>query len=259
MRPAWLRIILFPASFIYRVADFFWNIYWHYADTERLPAKVISVGNITAGGTGKTPLTILLAEAAVKAGLRTAVIARGYRRSGKGLVELSPETAWTEAGDEPLEIYRAVKGVRVYVCRSKTTAAKQAARDGAEIIIIDDGFQHRRLHRDIDIVCLDWSAPLGPGGFLPYGFLREPPTALRRADIILYTSYNKQPAAKTEVQLPRKEIKQFRAKTIITGFINIQTGEKLDIEQGIKKKRLLREMEGHIIAKAELIGKYARK
>ena len=118
------------------------------------------------------------------------MVARGYKRKIKGLVEVRSESTWEEVGDEPLEIFRLTDNVRVYVDESKTVAAKRAADDGAEVIIIDDGFQHRKLHRDYDIVCLDWAKPFGNGHLLPLGLLREPGSHINRADGVIFTAYN---------------------------------------------------------------------
>jgi len=155
-----IKFILWKLSIIYRIVIFFWDMYWRNAKQVELPCKVISIGNITAGGTGKTPLAIYLAGLASKSGLKVAVVARGYKREGKGLIELHENSTWQKVGDEPLEIFRRIENVRVYVCQSKTRAAQQAFSDGAELILIDDGFQHRRLARDVNIVCLDWLKPL---------------------------------------------------------------------------------------------------
>jgi tetraacyldisaccharide 4'-kinase len=185
------RILFFPLTVLYAALITIWNWYWQIAPKVKLSCKVISVGNIVAGGTGKTPLVIYIAGIARASGLKTAVVARGYRRRGKGLLEVTSNSAWDMVGDEPMEIFQSVPGLRVYVCESKTNAAKKAFEDGAEIIIVDDGFQHRKLARNIDIVCLDSNRPFGPGGLLPGGRLREPRGALNRANALMFTSYDK--------------------------------------------------------------------
>jgi tetraacyldisaccharide 4'-kinase len=233
-----LRILLRPFSLVYRIAVFIWNLYWRNAKQVKLPCKVISVGNIVAGGTGKTPIVVYLANLASNLGLKTAVISRGYKRSGTGLVELNRNSNWLDVGDEPLEIFRRTDNVRVYVCKSKTEAAIKAASEGAELIIIDDGFQHRRLARDIDIVCLDWTNPLGPGGYLPYGLLREPPKALIRADIIIYTSYRNKSNQEKQVKGPIGRISLFWSSSHITGFKSLNSDKRASIDQ-ISKERAI--------------------
>lgn len=232
------NFIFWLFSLLYRLAIAIWKLRWRYASKVKLGCKVISIGNIAVGGTGKTPLVIYIARLAVQAGYKTAVVAKGYKRTGDGPVKLNNQSTWQEAGDEPLEIFIQAPGVNVYVDKSKTAGARQALADGAAIIIIDDGFQHRRLGRDLDIVCLDWCRPLGPGGLLPLGTLREPQQALKRADAIVYTTFN--PAAKPIERLPAKlEISPvFFASTEITGFINLKTRAVCSIRDIGKLKSL---------------------
>jgi tetraacyldisaccharide 4'-kinase len=225
----WARIILWPLSLIYKVIIFFWDIYWRFSPKTKLPCKVISIGNIVAGGTGKTPLVIYIAKFAIASGYKTAVVARGYKRKGKGLVEVTTQSDWQEVGDEPLEIIRQVPQARIYVCNSKTLAAQKAFFDGAQIIIVDDGFQHRRLARDIDIVCLDSAQPFGPGGFLPYGLLREPQKALNRADAIVLASSANESSA-TKIDLLIKSIPTYRSFSRIKDFVDLKTGQVIKIE-----------------------------
>jgi len=218
-----LRWMLWPASFLYGLIIAIWDFYWRGAAKIRLPCRVISVGNIAVGGTGKTPLTIFVANLAA-AGQRTAVVARGYKRRGRGVVEAAMNSHWEEVGDEPLEIKRRTKNVRVYVSESKTAAARRAVDDGADVIVIDDGFQHRRLHRDIDIVCLDLSNPFGPGGLLPGGRLREPLSALRRADMIVYTSADRTNKNRPDLDKLPSSIRTFYSTNSISAFFNLKSG-----------------------------------
>jgi len=141
----------------------------------RVPVPVIGVGNITVGGTGKTPLIIDLVQRLSVAGWQCAVIARGYG-SRRG-----------EPNDEQLLVQAAVPSVEYFVDRNRGRAAQLASRSGAEVILLDDAFQHRRLHRDLDIVLIDATCPFGYGRLLPRGLLREPLQGLRRAPVILVT------------------------------------------------------------------------
>lgn len=217
------RFILWLLSLIYRLAIAVWNVRWLIGPQAKLKSKVISVGNLAVGGTGKTPLVTYIARLYLQAGYKTAVVARGYKREGEGLVELNSESTWQEVGDEPLEVLYKAVGSRVYVDKSKTRAAIKASSDGAEAIIIDDGFQHRKLHRDLDIVCLDWQKPLGPGGLLPSGTLREPIGALKRADAVIYTSYDKEiePIDRLPDKLDLPTI--FYITSEITGFLHLKS------------------------------------
>lgn len=140
----------------------------------RASRPVLSVGNLTAGGTGKTPLVIHLARALLARGERPAVLARGYGADRDG-----------ELNDELRLIAREVPGALLAPGRDRVARAQEATGRGATVLLLDDGFQHRRLHRDVDVVLLDATDPWGPGGLLPRGLLREPPAALARAHVVI--------------------------------------------------------------------------
>jgi tetraacyldisaccharide 4'-kinase len=225
----WLKqIILWKFSLLYALAIAIWNCCRRFTRRVKLDCKVISVGNITAGGTGKTPVVIYLAKMAEAAGHKTAVVARGYKRKVKGLIEVDSQSTWQEVGDEPLEIFRLTDNVRVYVDNSKTKAAQQAAKDGADVIIIDDGFQHRKLHRDYDIVCLDWTSPFSNGHLLPLGLLREPIGNIKRSDAIIFTSYDRN--VKNSIDKSYLPQKQYYSTIRIEKFYNIKSNKIKDIE-----------------------------
>ncbi len=146
---------------------------WFSFRKKKVNARVISVGNITWGGTGKTPLTAKLAQLLHEEGKKVAVLTRGYGR------------------DEVQELQKKLPGIPVLVGRDRVGTAQQAiAEHGAEILILDDGFQHIRLHRDLDIVALNSTEPFGPGGLLPLGTLREPLENLSRAQLFVLTKCN---------------------------------------------------------------------
>jgi tetraacyldisaccharide 4'-kinase len=160
---------------------------------EKLPVPVISVGNLTVGGTGKTPTVILLANLLRRQGRRPAVLSRGYGGKTRGPVSVVSDgervlREWPEAGDEPVLIARAAPGVPVLTGPQRRLTGRAAVeRFGADCLILDDAFQHRALCRDLEIVLLDAARPLGNGFLLPRGPLREPPAALGRADLLLRT------------------------------------------------------------------------
>jgi tetraacyldisaccharide 4'-kinase len=143
----------------------------------RADAPVISVGNITAGGTGKTPLVAWLARLLVIRKMRPAILSRGYGRDpGRGI------------DDENAVLARLAGGVPVVVDADRVRGAATAVRQhGADVLVLDDGFQHRRLARDLDIVLLDALWPFGAGHMLPRGLLREPLRGLSRAGFLLTT------------------------------------------------------------------------
>ena len=158
-----------------------------------LPCRVVSIGNITAGGTGKTPMAIFVAQTIKKLGYRVVVISRGYKgrlERSTGVVSdgrtvfLGP----VDAGDEPYLIATALTDIPVVVGSDRYQAGMLAiARFSPDIIVLDDAFQHLRLKRDLDIVLLDHHVPLGNGYVLPRGRLREPTSALCRAHAIVFT------------------------------------------------------------------------
>ncbi|MFT3838157.1 MAG: tetraacyldisaccharide 4'-kinase [Myxococcaceae bacterium] len=145
-------------------------------------AKVISVGNLTVGGSGKTPVVIFLAQWALACGAKVAIQTRGYGRASSSDVvfDSSALPSISDAGDEPRLIARRCPGARVYVGAERKALAERARADGATVVILDDGFQHRQLARDVDLVVVD---QLGNGHLMPWGPLREPPSALSRATI----------------------------------------------------------------------------
>ncbi|MFN8548329.1 MAG: tetraacyldisaccharide 4'-kinase [Candidatus Eisenbacteria bacterium] len=147
---------------------------------------VVSVGGLEVGGVGKTPLVAELVRVARAAGLRPAVLTRGYGGAGARAPRLVPTSPALDGaahfGDEPILLREQLgPDVPIWVARDRVTSARLAAEAGAELLILDDGFQHRRLRRDADLVCLSGTRPFGNGRILPLGPLREPPTALRRA------------------------------------------------------------------------------
>lgn len=159
--------------------------------SERVSVPVISVGNLTFGGTGKTPFVELLARRFRFEGRRPAVVSRGYGRDSRGVVVVSegegPLVSAEDGGDEPVAIARRVPGVAVVVGEKRADAARIAIDHGADLILLDDGFQHLALRRDVDLLLLDASDPFGGGRLPPDGRLREPRSALARADAIVFT------------------------------------------------------------------------
>ncbi|MDW7711964.1 MAG: tetraacyldisaccharide 4'-kinase [Deferrisomatales bacterium] len=172
--------------------------------TEHPGVPVISVGNIAAGGTGKTPCVETVCRLLLAAGVRPAVLSRGYLGSLQGAagvvsdgsrVRLSPESA----GDEPVLLARRLPGVPVVVGRDRRETARLAVqRFGVEVLVLDDGFQHLPLARDLDVVLLDARHPFGNGYCFPRGLLREGPGALAEADLVLLTRTRRADSQRTE-------------------------------------------------------------
>ncbi|KAF1720824.1 tetraacyldisaccharide 4'-kinase [Pseudoxanthomonas wuyuanensis] len=150
--------------------------------SQRLPAPVVVVGNVSVGGTGKTPLTIALVQRLRQAGFKPGVASRGYgRRDPKQARWVDAATAPADGGDEPVLIARQT-GLRVRVDRDRNAAARELIAAGCDVIVCDDGLQHYRLQRDIEIEVIDGQRRYGNGRLLPAGPLREPPERGRDCD-----------------------------------------------------------------------------
>jgi tetraacyldisaccharide 4'-kinase len=158
-----------------------------------LPCKVISVGNITVGGTGKTPTVIYLAQLFNQQGIKTAVLSRGYKgkSSEKAAVVSDGKHILlntVDAGDEPVLLSQALPGVPVLVGKDRVVSGRYAVDHfSPDVVLLDDGFQHMRLKRDVDILLLDFLHGFGNGCLLPRGILREPLSHIRRAHLFLLT------------------------------------------------------------------------
>ncbi len=164
------------------------------AAAARLPLPVLSVGNLHWGGGGKTPLVIALARRLAAAGRRVAVLSRGYGRHSSGVVLVSrgagPEVPVAVAGDEPFLIASEVAGVAVVVAERRIEAGRHALaelRPAPDLFLLDDGFSHAGLARDLDLLVFPATDPLGGGRLLPSGRLREPLAAVCHADAVLLT------------------------------------------------------------------------
>ncbi len=160
-----------------------------WAPRERPPVPVVSVGNLTVGGAGKTPATLAIGAKLLARGRRLAVLSRGYgaTRSDPRLVSdgRAIKLGAAEGGDEPVLLARRLPGA-VVLCgpRRVELAERAVAEHGADVLLLDDGFQHRALARDLDLVVVDASNPRGNGHLLPRGPNREPSAALARAGLV---------------------------------------------------------------------------
>jgi tetraacyldisaccharide 4'-kinase len=162
-----------------------------WLSTQRPALKVISVGNLTVGGTGKTPMVLWLAQALQSRGQRVGILSRGYGGKNKEITVVGTAgqalVTAAEVGDEPVMLARAFAGV-VISGRDRVAAAGIASRRfDLNVVILDDGFQHRQLDRDIDLLLINHKKGGGNGWLLPAGPFREPLAAARRADIVIMT------------------------------------------------------------------------
>jgi tetraacyldisaccharide 4'-kinase len=174
--------MLYPLSFFWRIGAW---LRPKLTSTTRVNAKVICIGNVVAGGGGKTPIAIALGEAAKRLGINAYFISRGYggNITTPTRVDITHHTA-QDVGDEPLLLARTLPTI---VARSRVHAAQMAVAEGASLIIMDDGLQNPALHKDISILVLKGNAPLGNGWLMPAGPLREPLTAaLKKCSVIIH-------------------------------------------------------------------------
>jgi len=152
--------------------------------TRRAPIPVVSVGNLAVGGTGKTPVTLWLARMLAARGMRVGILSRGYGGSARGVTVVSrgggPEVGPELVGDEPVMLAKSFAGP-VFTAARRVDGAAAAAAEGCQVVVLDDGFQHRAIARAFDLVLVDGRR----GPLLPAGPLREPLAALRRADAIM--------------------------------------------------------------------------
>ncbi len=186
-----------------------------FLQSKRLPCTVISIGNITVGGSGKTPMTIYMAELIKHLGYGVAIISRGYKGQAEKIggvvcdgrmICMGPD----EAGDEPFMISERLKTVPVIVGQNRFKAGILAIKEfKPDVLLLDDAFQHLKLNRDIDLVLLDSKKPFGNTYLFPRGTLRETASALLRGDAVIFTrSGVGKPAALDQVKriVPKKPI-----------------------------------------------------
>uniref|UniRef100_UPI0040482868 tetraacyldisaccharide 4'-kinase n=1 Tax=Cyanobium sp. TaxID=2164130 RepID=UPI0040482868 len=179
-----LARVLLPLSWFYGVGV------WLHRSTTRplhLPVPVISIGNITLGGTGKTPVVMGLARALQKRGYAVAVLLRGYGTKRREPMLVTPGASYAEVGDEALEYAHQLEQVQIWVGSNRRLSARLAIDQGATLLLLDDGLQHWPLARDLDVTLLDAQHGLGNGQVFPAGPLREPASQLGRADLLVLT------------------------------------------------------------------------
>jgi tetraacyldisaccharide 4'-kinase len=207
-----------------------------------LSCPVISIGNITTGGTGKTPMVILIAQIFRQYGKRVVVLSRGYQRQGKAPYSLvEPHSDVQIAGDEPLLIARKT-GVPVIVGKRRSLAGQFALeRFQPEVILLDDGFQHLQLTRTVDIVLIDAANPFGGDYLLPAGLLREPVANLARAHAFVITRSDEVDDITPICQRLRRlkpDAPIFTGMHVYEGITSAQTGESVSARL-LKATRLI--------------------
>ncbi|MDQ3193651.1 MAG: tetraacyldisaccharide 4'-kinase [Bacteroidota bacterium] len=224
-----LRLILIPFSFIYSIIIFCRNKFYDLGifKSVRLSTPVISIGNITTGGTGKTPLTIFIAKFFLDKGFRVGIVSRGYKRASREIVLVSDgnfiNRNVAESGDELILIAEDLimnyqNNFAIAAGSSKAAASNYIVETFCpDIIILDDAFQHRRVHRDLDIVIVDSQNLLNEkflNSFtLPSGLLREYFSNLKRADLIIQNNKDREIKIIPELERYCRDISVMRYKT----------------------------------------------
>jgi len=214
--------------------------------TGRLPCPVISIGNLTVGGSGKTPLVELAALTLAELGARPAVVSRGYRRETRGVqvvadrggLRLGPR----EAGDEPVLLAERLPGMPVVVGENRYEASRLALeRLGASAIVLDDAFQNRTIAKDVEVLAVSARAPWGNGRLFPAGPLREPLAALRRAQLVVVTNGGRGTTASGVARMLERHgcaAPVLGAGYEVVGLRGAEGGERLP-PRGMEGRRLL--------------------
>ena len=193
----YLRFIFYPLSLLYQIALFIRKFFYkiNFLEIKSLPCKIISVGNITVGGSGKTPTVEYLSKLLQSKGKKVGIISRGYRRNSKKTLivtdgKTKPKT-WEVFGDEPYLLAQKLNNVPIIVGKSRYEAGtKMIENFNPDIIIMDDGFQHISLSRDLDIVLVNSKDTKETHRLMPVGMLRESVSNLSRADLVILTKTN---------------------------------------------------------------------
>ena len=184
------KFLLYPASWLYKMAVLFRHqlFDWGILHSEKFDIPVICIGNITVGGTGKTPLAEMIVDYMSQTH-RVALLSRGYGRRTKGYREVAATDHYRDVGDEPLQIKRKFPDVCVVVCERRADGIRRIRTEHPEVdlIVMDDGFQHRYVEAKINVVLIDATRPVQEDRMLPLGSLRDVPGQLHRAHYFVVT------------------------------------------------------------------------
>ena len=234
-----LKIALHALSVCYRLGVWFRHLAFNkkWVKQSRATIPVVSIGNIVAGGTGKTAFVKKVSEDLCSNG-KIFILSRAYR----SLVEKRRESLYLNAkskvtpeicGDEVYMLLKSLQGVDFLIGRDRVVGMKQALQKGADLIVLDDGMQYRRLHRDIEVVMLHADNLFGKGYFLPRGYLRDSPKRLEKADFLVVHHIKE----KTQFQNIQKEVAKYSQAPIIgtkmgSLYVLLSKGRKLHSLQG---------------------------
>ena len=251
-----IRFLVFPLSIIFKfVTDIRNKLYdCNFLKSEKINVPVISVGNLSAGGTGKTPLVDFIIYN-LKRDYNISVLSRGYNRKSKGFIEIKNSDNPSLVGDEPFLIKSNHSEVPVFACEDRVEGAKKIiSENNTNLILLDDAFQHRKISRNLDIVLTDYNNLFYKDYLLPYGNLRESRNNINRADVIIVTKcpldFNKADAIKIKNQINPKKTQslffsQIKYSEILFGFKEVSfksiTNSKLTLVTGIANSQPLKE------------------
>ena len=233
-------------ALVIRLRNFLYDKGW--LKTHRVNAKVLSVGNITVGGTGKTPLVVWMCKFLQRKEIQCAILTRGYKTHTQTRRTMD-DGRWTRGEgretrdegrgtkiDEPGVLAESCPEAKVIINPDRVAGANKAVtKFGAKVLVMDDGFQHRRLHRDLDIVTIDATCPFGYDRMLPAGFLREPITALKRADAVVITRCDQ--INETKLRELEEKLREVNPNIVIARSIHrpicarLTDGKEIGVEQ----------------------------
>ncbi|MGH9433624.1 MAG: tetraacyldisaccharide 4'-kinase, partial [Terriglobia bacterium] len=206
----------------------------------QLHRPVVGVGNLTVGGSGKTPLVAAITRLLVRRGFKPGILTRGYgRQGGQRLIALPPRANRDPdprtTGDEPALLARALPAVPMVICADRYEGGRFAEEEfGVNVHVLDDGFQHLALRRDVDIVALDVTQPLFADAMLPAGRLREPLSGLGRAHLVVLTRVDGEDTRDIETRLRgvNPGLQVFQSRTALQGWLDAASGAALAAEAG---------------------------
>lgn len=242
-----MRPLLIPLSWLYGGAVALRNLAFDSGIFRQVDVgrPVISVGNLTAGGTGKTPLVEILVRGLAARGTDVCILSRGYGRRTKGVVLVSDhgtlQATAAEGGDEPVQLARSIQAASVVVGERRVDAARRALSDlKPDLFVLDDGFQHRAIRRTLNILVLDARHDITREPMLPAGLRREPVRGIRRADIVVFSR-----VANDNGRVPWEHelVRWFDGPVVAfavapAGIVDIRTGAPLELA-ALRKRRVL--------------------
>lgn len=251
-----IRFLVFPLSIIFKfVTDIRNKLYdCNFLKSEKINVPVISVGNLSTGGTGKTPMVDFIIYN-LKRDYNISVLSRGYNRKSKGFIEIKNSDNPSLVGDEPFLIKSNHSEVPVFACEDRVEGAKKIiSENNTNLILLDDAFQHRKISRNLDIVLTDYNNLFYKDYLLPYGNLRESRNNINRADVIIVTKcpldFNKADAIKIKNQINPKKTQslffsQIKYSEKVFGFKELSfksiRNSKLTLVTGIANSQPLKE------------------